>query len=293
MNRGARTSGRGKRGGRDKQTRKTTDRRQQFLDDEESTGEDMIQKLSLKDETKETDESDSESGSEKENSSTEASGEDEEESSDQDSDDEVNVPFNVAMWDLKHCDPKRCSGRKLVRMDMVRLLRLGQRFSGLCLSPQGKKCVSPEDSEILLKNGLAVIDCSWNKLKETPFNKMKSTHPRLLPYLVACNPVNYGKPCKLSCVEALAATLYICGQKDIAEFYLSKFKWGQTFIKINSELLDKYASCKTSSDVVEAQNEYLEELEKEALKEKDEIDLPPSESEDDYESDENCDDGVK
>nr|CAG4647450.1 EOG090X0EVF [Megafenestra aurita]SVE92689.1 EOG090X0EVF [Megafenestra aurita] len=219
-------------------------------------------------------------------SESEAKSDSDEESSSSDMDEKALFP--VAMWDVEQCDPKRCSGRKLSRLGMVKILRLGQRFNGVVCSPMGEKCVSPNDNFIINEHGAAVIDCSWAKINDTPFHKMKSSNPRLLPYLVAANPVNYGKPCKLSCVEALAAVFYITGHKSLAKSYLDKFKWGKTFIELNHDLLEKYATCKDSAEVVAVQQQHMELLNEERNRDRDQIDLPPEvldETSDDTEED--------
>lgn len=45
-----------------------------------------------------------------------------------------NIPMPLGMWDFEHCDPKRCSGKKLVRMGMVETLKINQRFRGVCMT---------------------------------------------------------------------------------------------------------------------------------------------------------------
>lgn len=187
--------------------------------------------------------------------------------------------FPVAMWDLNHCDPKKCSGRKLLRLGLIDNLRLGQKFAGLVLTPVGEKCVSPQDKNIIEISGLAVVDCSWAKLNETPFNRMRSPNPRLLPYLVAANPINYGKPCQLSCVEAIAGAMYIIGLKQQARWYMNKFSWGHAFLELNHELLEKYSECKTSDEILKVQNEYLVNAHNEKYNKQSNKDWPSFESE--------------
>lgn len=55
----------------------------------------------------------------------------------------------------------------------------------------------------------------------------------LVPYLIATNQTNYGKPWRLNCVEALAAAFYITGFDLYAERLLGGFGWGGSFWKVN------------------------------------------------------------
>ncbi|KAJ3195319.1 ribosome biogenesis protein tsr3 [Irineochytrium annulatum] len=169
------------------------------------------------------------------------------------------------MWDFDHCDPKRCSGKKLARIKVIRRLKVGQRFKGIVMTPKGKQSVSPADRDIVQSAGCCVVDCSWARIGEVPFEKIKSPNERLLPYLVAANPVNYGKPFKLNCAEALAAALFITGFDEYGHNLMSRFSWGHAFHNINKELFALYAECTDSADVVRCQNEYIERIEREAL----------------------------
>ncbi|KAI0969011.1 hypothetical protein F4678DRAFT_440636 [Xylaria arbuscula] len=177
--------------------------------------------------------------------------------------DDAQPPFKAACWDLNHCDPKRCSGKKLIRLGLMRDLHLGQRHNGVIITPNGKHTLSPADRELMDQYGAAVVECSWARTQEVQWNKVGGKCERLLPYLVAANTVNYGKPYRLNCVEALAASFYICGHPDWAEQVLRPFNYGESFLAINSKLLKKYAACEDEDAIKTTEKEWLERLERE------------------------------
>ena len=57
-------------------------------------------------------------------------------------------------------------------------------------------------------------------------------------------------------MEALAAALYIVGEKDRAVELLAKVSWGIRFLEVNREPLDLYASAKNSTEVIKIQELY-------------------------------------
>lgn len=173
--------------------------------------------------------------------------------------------LRLSMWDFEQCDAKRCTGRRLARLGYLSTLRIGAGFRGIVLSPAGKLAVSREDASIIEDYGVSVIDCSWAQLETIPFRKLKG-QPRLLPFLVAANPVNYGKPLKLSCAEAMAGALYIAGFKKEAAKVMDEFGWGSEFIRLNFEALEAYAAAETAAGVVRAQMRFITGMRAEAEK---------------------------
>ena len=173
----------------------------------------------------------------------------------------------------KQDDPKKCTAVKLSRLGKVHLTsKLGSiPKNSVLLNPFSTKALSVEDLPVIQTKGLVGLDCSWLQARnEFGADEKGSTGKkrrgswrfvnRILPYLLAANSVNYGKPCKLSTAEALAASLYIIGFKQDARNILDGFKWGEHFFSLNYELLEAYSDAKSSTEVVQIQTDYLAKI---------------------------------
>ena len=112
---------------------------------------------------------------------------------------------------LKQDDPKKNTVVKLAHHGLIQLrshLRACPSRA-IILDPYSKQLCSRTDREVIQKFGLIVVDCSWKKAGTVFQNPYRTG--RVLPPLLAANPVNYGKWNRLSSAEALAATLYLSG----------------------------------------------------------------------------------
>lgn len=168
-----------------------------------------------------------------------------------------------AIW-LAQDDPKKNTAVRLSRRGD---LKLHEKFNqlprrGIILEPLCGKVLGPEDHALLLKQGGALVglDCSWAHIEDSVAQVMKKTklQGRMLPLLLAANPVNWGKPGKMTTAEALAASLYLIGKEEQARKLLGAFRWGEQFFILNKEPLDAYRDAKTSSELVDLQFEFFD-----------------------------------
>ena len=156
-------------------------------------------------------------------------------------------------------DPKKCSAKKLARFGFVKLETNIRKMPKdlVLLNPFAEKSISKEDLDVAKKHGILAVDCSW-KNAENSFDFLdKKNHSRAIPFVVAVNPVNYGKPLKLSTIEAFAAALYILDEVERAEEILNLYKWGLNFLTLNKEPLEDYRKAKNSMEVVRLMKDYV------------------------------------
>lgn len=152
------------------------------------------------------------------------------------------------------CDPKKCTVRKLERAGLIRIVTRIAAIprNTLLLDPTAEQALSPADRAV---KSITVLDCSWEVLDTGAVKNWRIR--RALPFLLAANPVNFGRPCMLSSVEALAAALFIIGEQEQAREILGKVSWGIRFLEVNAEPLALYAQAKDSTEVVAIQGLYL------------------------------------
>jgi len=167
--------------------------------------------------------------------------------------------IHLFVYHANEDDPKKCSAKKLARFGFVKIEENIRKapHGAILLNPFAEKSLSKEDLKLAKKNGLLAVDCSW-KNAESSFDFLdKRNHSRALPFVLAANPVNYGKPFKLTTLEAFATSLYIFGETNRAKQLLDLYKWGPHFLILNKEPLEDYEKAKTSKEVVEAMKRYI------------------------------------
>ena len=132
--------------------------------------------------------------------------------------------MKVTVFHANECDRKKCTSIKMEKLGKCKLVyNINKIPSGaVVLNPFAQKAVSYEDYRYVHRRGIVGLDCSWNEVSSSKKFFSLSKYHRSLPFLIATNPVNYGKPCILSTVEAISATLYITRFKDEAKDILWK-----------------------------------------------------------------------
>jgi pre-rRNA-processing protein TSR3 len=171
----------------------------------------------------------------------------------------MNKTFKLIIYHANEDDPKKCSAKKMKKFNFAHLTNDIKKIPNntILLNPFAEKSLSKEDIAIAEKNGILALDCSWKNAEKSFKYLEKKNNSRSLPYLIAVNPVNYGKILKLSTIEAFAAALYILNDVDKAKKILKIYKWGPQFLEMNKEPLEDYRKAKNSKEIISYMNQYF------------------------------------
>ena len=167
----------------------------------------------------------------------------------------------VYVVDLDGGDPKKCTGKRMEKFGLGRSVSVrGVPPGAIVLSANGNQILSPADAK-KARRGVAVLDMTWTNIDQEPH--MRGVLLRRLPYLLASNPVNWGKPWQLNSAEAVLASLLIMGFDEQADLFMPRFNWAPEFVNLNRSLLEAYRAADGPEEVERIQNDYIESITKE------------------------------
>lgn len=167
--------------------------------------------------------------------------------------------IQLIVYHTNEDDPKKCSAKKLHKFGFVKLEKNIRKVPkhAILLNPFAEKSLSKEDVKTAKENGILAIDCSWKNAEKSFEYLNRKNISRALPFLIAANPVNYGKPFKLTTLEAFASALYILGEKEHAKDILNIYKWSPHFLELNKQPLEEYVKAKNSKEVIKIMRRYI------------------------------------
>lgn len=167
--------------------------------------------------------------------------------------------MKLIVYHTNEDDPKKCSAKKLHKFGFVELETKIRKTpkDAVLLNPFAEKSLSKEDLDIAERHGILAVDCSWENVEKSFDFFKKRCNSRALPFVIATNPVNYGKPFKLTTLEAFATALYILGDIEKAEEILNIYKWGPNFLILNKEPLEDYRKAENSAEIIKIMKQYM------------------------------------
>lgn len=160
---------------------------------------------------------------------------------------------------MRQDDPFRCTAAKLAKFRIAEPVRFIRKDT-IVLNPFSETLLTKND--VQAADAVCAVDCSWERADEVAKHQkiFSAGIGRRLPAILAANPTNYAKVGKLSSAEALAAAMYILGDKQTAAEVMNKFKWGHTFLELNADLLEDYSNAESEEQVKQVEQAYFPNL---------------------------------
>ena len=170
------------------------------------------------------------------------------------------VPLHIIHLDQD--DPKKCTAKKMEKYQSAFLHDSISKSPkrGFLLNPRSDQLLGPDDKRMInLGASIVALDCSWKQIDTSLDYIEKKTKlvSKSLPLVLAANEVSWGKPGRLSTVEAFAISLWILGKEDQAKKILEPFRFGNHFLELNREPLKSYSKAGSNQELEELQWDFF------------------------------------